>query len=748
LSPAWRYARTADVASIKMLTLNRSKKEEEEKSSYSVANTALQLTREKKGEKFMATDPVCGMFVEESPETLHATVRGTTYYFCSESCLNEFTRPEIEIRNIRLNVALSLILGIPILILSYLYPLGWLLLVLATPVQFVAGWRFYKGTYNAFKMRSSNMDVLIAIGTSAAYFYSLIYVLFPKQFPFGGLYFDSSAIIIALILIGRLLEYSVRAKATDAIRKLVELQPRTALVVRGEDGREEEVPIEQVSVGDVFIVKPGEKIATDGVVIDGHSSVDEKMVTGESIPIEKERGSFVTGGTINQTGFLRVKASKIGADTTLSKIVAIVQEAQSSKGPVERLVDTISKYFVPIVVSFALISFGVWTFVAHEINFGFTAAVAVLIIACPCALGLATPAAIVVGAGKGAENGILIKGGEYLERIQKIDTVVFDKTGTLTKGEPLVTDVVSFTPKNLFDEREIINYAAIAEKKSEHPLASAIMKRAQQQVESPQKQIPDAESFESIPGKGVIAHYSGKKIIFGNSKVIDSFNLELGESEKRKILQLQDQGKTVMVLAIDNKIAGIVAAMDTLKEHSKETIRALQNMGLEIAMLTGDNKATAFAIAKELGISKVFAEVLPSEKYEVIRTLQRDEHRIVAMVGDGINDAPALAQADVGIAIGSGSDIAIETGGLILMKDDLRDVVSAIQLSRKTMSKIKQNLFWAFVYNVSLIPLAAGLLYVIIGVLLNPIFSGLAMALSSVTVVGNSLTLRRFKPKF
>jgi Cu+-exporting ATPase len=693
------------------------------------------------------------MFVEESPETLQATVRGTTYYFCSESCLNEFTRPEIELRNIKISVALSLVLGIPILVLSYItislpIPLGFLLLALATPVQFGAGWRFYRGTYNAIKMHSSNMDVLIAIGTSAAYFYSLIYVLFPKQFPYGGLYFDSSAIIIALILIGRLLEYTVRGKATDAIRKLVELQPRTALVVRS-DGHEEEIPIEQVSVGDVFLVKPGEKIATDGVVIDGQSSVDEKMLTGESMPREKTKDSQVIGGTINQRGSLKVRATKVGSDTMLSKIVQVVQEAQSSKGPVEKLVDTISKYFVPIVVSVALFSFAAWTLLAHEpISFGFTSSVAVLIIACPCALGLATPAAIVVGAGKGAENGILIKGGEYLERTQKVDTIVFDKTGTLTRGEPSVTDIVNLKP-NEVEDKAVIKLAAIAEKQSEHPLASAILAKAQHELSNGgQLGIPDPESFESISGKGVHATYSGKDIIFGNSKLIEYFGLKLDEKDQAKLFELQSQGKTVMILTIDKQVSGLVAVADTLKEHAQEAVTGLQKMGLEVIMLTGDNKETASTIAKQLGIDRFFAEVLPNEKYEVIKKLQLEESRKVAMVGDGINDAPALAQADVGIAIGSGSDIAIETGGLILMKDDLRDVVSGIQLSRKTMSKIKQNLFWAFIYNIGLIPIAAGLLYIIIGVLLNPIYSGLAMALSSVTVVSNSLTLRRFKPKF
>ena len=694
----------------------------------------------------MATDPICGMFVEESPESLRATVKGTTYYFCSESCLREFTKPEIELRNVKVSLALSFILGMPILFLSYVpirspIPTSWLLLILATPVQFVAGSRFYRGTYNAIKMKSSNMDVLIAVGTSAAYFYSLAYVLFPNRFPYGGLYFDTSAIVIALILLGRLLEYTVRGRATEAIRKLAELQPRTALVLR--DGREIEIPIEEVSVGDFFLVKPGDKIATDGVVIEGHSSVDEKLITGESIPIEKSEGSQVIGGTINASGYLKVRASKVGSDTTLAKIVQIVQQAQNSKAPVERLVDTISKYFVPLVVSVALAAFAVWTFVAHEpISFGFTTAVAVLIIACPCALGLATPAAIVVGAGKGAENGILIKGGEYLERAQKIDTIVFDKTGTLTNGKPVVTDITSLRPSE-FSNEEVLRYSAVAEKRSEHPLAAAILEKYGQPIEK----IPDPQSFESMPGKGVHAVISGHDVLLGNSRILDTGGGE-DASLLGKVNEWQKEGKTVMILFVDKRAAGLVAVADTLKDHAKEAVDALQKMKLETIMLTGDNKLTAEAIAKQVGISKCISEVAPAEKFEVIRKLQTEEHRSVAMVGDGVNDAPALAQADVGIAIGSGSDVAVESAGLILMKDDLRDVVAGIQLSRKTMGKIKQNLFWAFFYNVGLIPVAAGVLYLVVGVLLNPIFAGLAMAMSSVTVVTNSLSLRRFKPKF
>lgn len=699
----------------------------------------------------MAVDPICGMFVEETPETLHATVRETTYYFCSESCLKEFTRPEAELRNIRFSLALSLVLGIPVLILSYVsistspIPLGWLLLTLTIPVQFVAGWRFYRGTWDAIKMHSTNMDVLIAIGTSAAFFYSAAYVLFPKEFPFGGLYFDTSAIVIALILTGRLLEHAVRGRATDAIRKLIELQPPTATIIR--DGGESEVPANQLKEGDIFLTRPGERIATDGVVTDGHSSVDEKMVTGESIPVEKTKGSLVIGGTINLRGSLKTKVTKVGADTTLSKILKVVQDAMTTKGPVERLVDTISKYFVPMVVVVAILSFLSWTLIGDQpISFGFTTAVAVLIIACPCALGLATPAAIVVGAGKGAENGILIKGGEYLERTEKIDTVVLDKTGTLTKGEPEVTDVLLVGDNSTLTEDEVIRLAAIAEKESEHPLASAILKKAVQRF--PDRPIESPDSFESIPGIGVRARYSHKDMVFGSTAMFASGMAKPDEPTRMRIEELGNQGKTVMALIVDGRPAGLIAVADPLRDNAPEVVDALKKMNLDVMILTGDSKNTAQAVARALGIRSFIAGVLPAQKYEVIRKLQTEEHRKVAMVGDGINDAPALAQADVGIAIGSGSDIAVETGGLILMKDDLRDVVAGIQLSRKTMSKIKQNLFWAFVYNIALIPVAAGLFYVVFGVLLNPIFAGLAMSLSSVTVVMNSLTLKRFRPRY
>ena len=698
----------------------------------------------------MAIDPVCGMYVEESPDALHVTVNGRTYYFCAESCLQTFVAPALELRSLKRNIALSLVLGIPILSLSYVsifpssFPTGLLLLVMATPVQFIAGWRFYQGTWNAIKMRSSNMDFLIAMGTSAAYFYSLVYVLFPKEFPFGGLFFDASAMIIALILIGRLLEQTVKVKATDAIRKLSELQPRTAIVIR-RDGREEATPIERVSEGDIFLVKPGEKIATDGLVVDGHSAIDEKFVTGESIPVEKSPGSEVIGATLNGSGVLKVRATRVGSDTTLSKIVQGVQDAQNSKAPVERLVNTVAAYFVPIVITVALASFATWVLLMGKpVSFGFTTAVAVLVIACPCALGLATPAAIIVGAGKGAENGILIKGGEYLERTQKIDTVVFDKTGTLTKGEPSVTDILCLVETH--NASKVLKLASVAERNSEHPLASAILRRYKE--EFPDDPIPEPETFDSVSGLGICAIYNGKELLFGNAQLLEQHGQKLDEDIQAKLVQLRSQGKTVMVLTENKEVVGVVAVADTIKPSSKVAISALQKMGLETIMISGDNKETCRAVSEELGIQRYFAEVLPTRKSDIIRKLQIEEHRKVAMVGDGINDAPALAQADVGIAIGSGSDIAVETGGMILMRDDLRDVVTGIQLSRKTMSKIKQNLFWAFAYNVALIPVAAGLLYVLIGVLLNPILSGAAMAMSSVTVVTNSLSLRRFKPKF
>ncbi|MEM3859282.1 MAG: heavy metal translocating P-type ATPase [Candidatus Micrarchaeaceae archaeon] len=689
----------------------------------------------------MPTDPVCGMFVEQSEETLHATVRGVTYYFCSESCMNTFLSPEIELKHIKEMVIISIALTTPIIVLSYVsvrsIMISWLLLILATPVQFIIGWRFYKGTLNAIRMHSSNMDMLIAIGTSAAYLYSLYGVIFNPLS--ADLYFDTSAAIITLILFGRLLEYMVRSKATESVSKLMQLQPRTATIVY-DDGAQKEIPIEKVQPGDILLVKPGEKIPTDGKIVEGSSFLDESSVTGEGSPVSKSVGDIVIGGTIVKDGVLKVKATKVGADTVLAKIIRVVQEAQMSKSPIERLANIISKYFVPIVVSVALISFALWLVIAHEpFGFALTVAIAVLIIACPCALGLATPAAIVVGVGRGAENGILIKGGEHLEKMHKVDTIVFDKTGTLTTGEPTVTDILSFDQR--LSSNDILMLAAIAEKNSTHPLANAVLREATTKLGD---RIPNPHTFTYIPGQGIKANYDGKSIIIGNHKLFDSEKIQI---INEKIESITSQGKTPILVALDNKLVGLIAVADMPKPSAFDAIKTLQSMGIRVIMLTGDDEMTAKAIANQLGITKYIANVLPDEKAKVIKQLQ-EEGMVVAMVGDGINDAPALAQADIGIAIGSGSDIAVEAGSIILMHNDPKDVVAGIQLARSTMNKIKQNLFWAFIYNIALIPIAAGLLYIISGVLLSPILAGAAMAMSSVTVVTNSLTLRRFRPRY
>ncbi|MEM2910500.1 MAG: heavy metal translocating P-type ATPase [Nitrososphaerota archaeon] len=680
----------------------------------------------------MAKDPVCGMFVEETEEALKATVRGRTYYFCSETCLKTFLMPEVEVRNLKRMSVLSFALGIPALILTWFLnpslpiPNSLLLFFLATPVQFVAGWSFYKGMWHAIRAKSANMDTLIAIGTSAAWFYSTLVTFMPSVFP-EGLYYEVSALIIAFVLLGRLLEHVVRRKASDAVRKLMELQPTTARVIQ--DGVETIVPVEKVKVGDLLLVKPGEKIPIDGVVVDGHSAVDEKVITGESIPVEKESGSEVIGGTMNKSGILLVRATKVGADTTLSQIVRLVEEAQAAQAPIERLADRAASYFVPAVMSISIATFLTWYLLFGNPLPGLTAFIAVLIIACPCALGLATPAAIVVGVGKGAENGILIKGGENLEKAYKITTVVFDKTGTLTKGEPTVTGII---PLDEMNEKEIMRVAASAEFGSEHPLGEAVIKKAKELGVEPVR----PENFEAVPGKGVVATVKGKRVVIGNRKLF--FSMGLGLSELEETLRgLEQEGKTVLIVSVDERPVALISVEDVLKEHAAETVSQLKSMGLEVIMLTGDNERTAKAIAKQLGIEHVVAEVLPSEKLEIIKKLQA-EGKIVAMVGDGVNDAPALAQADVGIAIGSGTDVAVETGGIVLIKEDLRNVVAAIRLSRSTMRKIKQNLFWAFAYNTTLIPVAA------MGYL-NPILAGIAMALSSVSVVTNSLTLKRLK---
>jgi Cu+-exporting ATPase len=612
-----------------------------------------------------------------------------------------------------------------------------LLFALASPVQFGAGWRFYRGAWDGLKKYTANMDTLIAVGTSAAWIYSTTVTFAPELFHSREVYFDTAALIISLILVGKLLEDIAKGKASEAVRKLMDLQPTMAKVIR--EGKEVEIPVEKVQKGDTVIVRSGEKIPVDGEITEGHASIDEKMVTGESVPAEKSVGDEVIGATVNKQGLIKVKATKLGQDSALAQIVKLVEEAQQSTAPSQRLADKVSAYFVPVVILIAILASLSWFFVGSmSFTFALTIFIAVIIVACPCALGIATPTAIMVGTGKGAENGILIKGGENLEKARKLTTIVFDKTGTLTKGEPSVTDIVAMDGHN---ERDLLRLVAAAEKGSEHPLGQAILGAAEER----QLQIPDLESFDVVPGHGVKARVEGRELVVGNRKLMRDATVTIDPLEE-KIKALEMEGKTAMIVAIDGQAAGVIAVADTLKEHSAEAIQRLQKMGLEVIMMTGDNKRTAEAIAKKVGIKRVLAEVLPNQKANEIRKL-RTEGEIVGMVGDGINDAPALAEADVGIAIGSGSDIAMETGGIVLVKNDLRDVVGSIQLSQITVRKIKQNLFWAFFYNSVLIPVGAGLLYPLFGVLLNPIFAAAAMALSSVSVVTNSLLLRRFRPK-
>jgi Cu+-exporting ATPase len=695
----------------------------------------------------MAKDPVCGMFVEEKPDAIQHTVDGKDYFFCSTQCLNEFTAPEKELRKLKTVVAVSIVLTIPVTILTYisLLPIqvnNSLLLALAAPIQFWAGWRFYKGTWDAIKARASNMDTLIAVGTTAAYVYSAVVTFLPSVFPFEGVYFETAAIIITLILIGRLLETRTKEKASSAVRKLLDLQPRMARVIR--DGKEQEVPVEQVQEGDLFVVRPGERIPTDGKVAEGTSSVDESAVTGESIPVDKSAGSEVIGATINKSGLLKVRATKVGQDTVLSQIIALVEEARIGRAPMQKMADQVAKYFVPAVVAVAVSTALAWYFVGGiGLTFSLLAFVSVIIIACPCALGIATPAALMMGAGKGAENGILFKGGEHLEMARKVKTAVFDKTGTLTKGQPEVTDVIALSDVG---EQELLRLAAIAESGSEHPLGQAVVRKAREEglvVASP-------ESFEAVSGHGLRAGYAGHAIMIGNRKMMADNSIAVTDQVNSEMSRLETEGKTATLVSIDGRLAGIIAMADTVKEHAWEAIDALKQMGIEVIMLTGDNERTAKAIAAKLGIDRVIAQVLPQQKEEVIARL-KSEGKVVAMVGDGINDAPALARADLGIAIGSGTDVAKETGGIILIKNDLRDVVSAFELGRKTVSKIKQNLFWAFAYNTGLIPVAAGALVPIFGAEMYgwlPFLAAGAMAMSSVSVVSNSLLLGRYIPKF
>jgi Cu+-exporting ATPase len=619
------------------------------------------------------------------------------------------------------------------------YPLNYALVqvILTIPIV-IAGYRFYTVGFKAILNRSPNMDSLIAMGTTAAILYSgySVYRIYAGDFmAVDSLYFETAGVIITLILLGKSLEALSKGRTSEAIKKLMGLAPKTAILIR--DGIEVEVAIDEVEIGDILLVKPGQKIPVDGVVVEGSTSIDESMLTGESIPIAKTAGDSVYAASINKNGLIQFKATKVGGETALAQIIKLVEEAQGSKAPIAKMADIVSGYFVPIVFVFALLASLAWFVSGESLVFSLTIFIAILVIACPCALGLATPTAIMVGTGKGAEYGILIKSGEALETSHKIDTVVLDKTGTITEGKPKVTDIITIDGA---DSRRLLQIAASGEKGSEHPLADAIVKAA----EADQLEMLKTENFEAIPGHGIRVEIDGILVLLGNRKLMEDQGVELNSMEHHSD-RLAGEGKTPMYIAMNRQMAGIIAVADVVKGSSLKAIEKMKAMGLEVAMITGDNRRTAEAIAKQVGIGLVLAEVLPQDKSSEVKRLQT-EGKKVAMVGDGINDAPALAQADVGIAIGSGTDVAMESAEIVLMRSDLMDVPAAIQLSKSTIRNIKQNLFWAFAYNVIGIPIAAGLLHLFGGPLLNPIFAAAAMSLSSVSVLTNALRLKKFKP--
>lgn len=619
------------------------------------------------------------------------------------------------------------------------HPLAYGLAELLLVIPIIAvGYKFYTIGYKALVMRSPNMDSLIAIGTTAAVLYSIYNVIQIAQGNFEAvesLYFETAGVIIALILLGKTLEAVSKGRTSEAIKKLMGLAPKTAIIIQ--DGVEKDIPIDEVEIGDVIVVKPGSKIPVDGTVLEGHTAIDESMLTGESMPVDKKKGDTVYTASLNTTGTIQFRADKIGSDTALAQIIKLVEDAQDSKAPIAKMADTVSGIFVPIVCAIALLVGIAWFIGTGNLEFSLTIFIAILVIACPCALGLATPTAIMVGTGKGAENGILIKGGEALETAHKINTIVFDKTGTITEGKPTVTDVL--TTEGLQAD-ELLQLTASAERGSEHPLGQAIVLYAQESGVELQK----ADSFNAIAGRGIEAIMNGRTVLAGNRKLMDERHISLAEMESASDM-LAEEGKTPMYVSVDGMLAGIVAVADVVKHSSRAAIESLHRMGIEVVMITGDNKRTAAAIAKQVGIDRVLAEVLPQDKSNEVKKLQ-GEGRKVAMVGDGINDAPALARADIGIAIGSGTDVAMESADIVLMRSDLMDVPTAINLSKRTIRNIKQNLFWAFGYNVIGIPIAAGVLYLFGGPLLNPIFAAAAMSLSSVSVVTNALRLKRFKP--
>jgi len=696
-----------------------------------------------------AKDPICGMVVNKDT-ALKSERGGRSYYFCSETCLRTFESPENELKSMktRVTVAMTGVLALAVLragaflglatgatLLSWApipnlpwFTWGMWLFLLVTPVQFIGGWSFYRGAWNALRTRNINMDFLIALGTSVAYFYSVIVMFFPDVLPVKvaerDVYFEVSAVIIAFVLLGRYMEEIIKKKSSAAVRRLLDLKPATAHVLR--DGQEVEIPAGSIMVGETVVVKPGEKVATDGEVTSGQSTVDESMLTGESMPVEKQPGSTVIGGTLNRAGVFSFRATRIGADTALAQIIRMVEEAQTSTAHIQRLADEVTRYFVPAVVSLAVLAFVGW-WLAGDFPQGLLAFIAVLIISCPCALGIATPAALMVGVGKGADGGMLIRGGEVLERAEKLSCVVFDKTGTLTRGEPAVTDIL---PVGTYDELAVLRLAVAVESGSEHPLGEAIVRAAKHR----QLFLPSVANIRGIAGQRIRGEVDGDTVWLGNRRLFVAQGIAIGDADAA-MTRLEQNGKTAMLVGYGDQLLGIIAVADTLKPEAGEAIAQLKQQHIKVVMLSGDNQRTADAIARQLGIKRVIAEVLPEDKARVIQQLQQ-EGEVVAMVGDGVNDAPALATADIGIAIGSGSDVAKETGGIILIRNDVRDVENAIRLSRATMRKIKQNLFWAFIYNSIGIPIAA------LG-LMNPMVAGAAMAMSSLSVIVNSALLKR-----
>ncbi len=650
-----------------------------------------------------------------------------------------------EIAKLKKVVALSLALSLPLVTYMMLGSFGIRLpfwgyrdvigLALSTPVIFVGGHRFFVGAYKALRNRSAGMDTLVSLGTGTSYVFSL--AVMAGIIKSAETYFEAGAVVVALVLLGKYLELRMKVHTGEAVRKLMELQAKAARVVR--DGKEIEVPVDKVRVRDVVIIRSGERVPVDGIVIDGQGYVNESMLTGEPMPVLKRKGDPVIAGTILRSGFLKVVATRVGRETVLSQIIKLVRQAQMGKPPIQRLVDRVAGYFTWIVVAVAVLTFTYWYFVGGaSLNLAVLFTASVLLVACPCALGLATPTAIVVGVGKAAELGIIVKNVDVLEKIPRLTSVVFDKTGTLTKGEPKVTDVYAV---NNYSEDDLLRLAYIAEKRSEHPIAQAIVREANELIDDYEA---EPESFDSVPGQGVVASVNGKSVIVGNEKLMKAYGVELSPVTK-VANELRDEGKTVVYVAVNGVLAGLIAVADTLREHSTDVVSYLKRKGLKIIMLTGDDNVTAKAIARKLGIDEVIAEVFPEDKVDVIKDLQRRGESVL-MVGDGINDAPSLTQADVGIAMGGGSDIAKEAGDILLIRDDLRGVITALGISKAIRRKIKFNLFWAFLYNVVLIPLAAGALYPLTGLVLRPEFAGLAMALSSITVTGNALTLKKWRP--